>query len=113
MSRLPRIPRAPAAASGIKPVTTPGTPVSVTAPTAPAAGPPSPAKTDPVPANKATPPEWRREETKKILMARIKIKRKVQQFSSSALPVTIGKLTENKKISLSNYKTETQAVPLR
>ena len=59
----PRTPSAAAPKSGIKPVTTPGTPVSVTAPTAAAVGPPSPAKTDPVLASRANPPERRREES--------------------------------------------------
>ena len=57
----PRIPAAPAAASGMNPVTTEATPVSVTAPAVAAAGPPSPAKTFPVAANRANPPESRRE----------------------------------------------------
>ena len=61
MNDLPSIPTAPAAARGIKPVATEGTPVSVTAPAAAAAGPPSPAKTSPVVASRANPPERRRE----------------------------------------------------
>ena len=44
----------------MNPVTTEGTPVSVTAPAAAAAGPPSPAKTFPVVASRANPPERRR-----------------------------------------------------
>ena len=60
MNDLPSIPTAPAAASGMNPVTTEGTPVRVTAPAAAAAGPPSPAKTFPVVARRANPPESRR-----------------------------------------------------
>ena len=40
----------------MNPVTTEGTPSSITAPAAAAAGPPSPAKTSPVVANRANPP---------------------------------------------------------
>ena len=63
LNDLPRIPAAPATASGMNPVTTEGTPSSITAPAAAAAGPPSPAKTFPVVASRANPPERRREES--------------------------------------------------
>jgi len=60
---IPRNPSAAAPTSGISPVTSPGRCNGVTAPTAAAAGPPSPAKTGPVVASRAKPPERRREES--------------------------------------------------
>ena len=80
----------------MNPVTTDATPVSVTAPAVAAAGPPSPAKTFPVVASRANPPERRREESDNNdeLFRSIYLVNNCQ----TALPPTTGKFTENKKI---------------
>ena len=84
----------------MNPVTTEGTPSSITAPTAPAAGPPSPAKTFPVVASRANPPERSREESDNYSeIFRIKINNLVNNCHTASPPTT-GKLTENEIINI-------------
>ena len=77
----------------MNPVTTEGTPSSITAPAAAAAGPPSPAKTFPVVASRANPPERRRV----INIAKYFRILNLVNNCHTASPPTTGKLTEKKK----------------
>ena len=84
----------------MNPVTTEGTPSSITAPAAAAAGPPSPAKTFPVVASRANPPERRREESdnySKIFMTKLM---NLVNNCHTASPPTTGKLTGNKIVNI-------------
>ena len=81
----------------MNPVTTEGTPSSITAPAAAAAGPPSPAKTFPVVASRANPPEGRRVIYLSINIAKYFRILNLVNNCQTASPPTTGKLTEKKK----------------